>query len=127
MARAIVQSRASNPIQTTLHLAAVIEKVCPRKGPRHPATLAFQALRIAVNDELAALQDFLRHAPKWLKPGGRLAIISFHSLEDRIVKRAFQHHAQEFIDRLSGLSRAATLITVSRCSRESRWKPLKTR
>lgn len=99
MARAIVQSRASNPIQTTLHLAAVIEKVCPRKGPRHPATLAFQALRIAVNDELAALQDFLRHAPKWLKPGGRLAIISFHSLEDRIVKRAFQHHAQEFIDR----------------------------
>ena len=99
MARAMVQSRASNPIQTTLQLAAVIEKVCPRKGPRHPATLAFQALRIAVNDELAALQDFLRHAPKWLKPGGRLAIISFHSLEDRIVKRAFQHHAQEFVDR----------------------------
>jgi 16S rRNA (cytosine1402-N4)-methyltransferase len=99
MARAIVLSRASHPIQTTLQLAAVIEKVCPRKGPRHPATLAFQALRIAVNDELAALQDFLRHAPKWLKPGGRLAIISFHSLEDRIVKRAFQHHAQEFIDR----------------------------
>lgn len=99
MARAIVQSRAGNPIQTTLQLAAVIEKVCPRKGPRHPATLAFQALRIAVNDELAALQDFLRHAPKWLKPGGRLAIISFHSLEDRIVKRAFQHHAQEFMDR----------------------------
>jgi 16S rRNA (cytosine1402-N4)-methyltransferase len=99
IARAIVQSRASNPIQTTLQLAAVIEKVCPRKGPRHPATLAFQALRIAVNDELAALQDFLRHAPKWLKPGGRLAIISFHSLEDRIVKRAFHHHAQEFTDR----------------------------
>lgn len=100
IARAIVQSRASNPIQTTLQLAEVIEKVCPRKGPRHPATLAFQALRIAVNDELAALQDFLRHAPKWLKPGGRLAIISFHSLEDRITKRAFHHHAQEFIDRV---------------------------
>jgi 16S rRNA (cytosine1402-N4)-methyltransferase len=59
----------------------------------------FQALRIAVNDELAALHDFLAAAPKWLKPGGRLAVISFHSLEDRIVKQTLQHLSAPFMDR----------------------------
>jgi 16S rRNA (cytosine1402-N4)-methyltransferase len=59
----------------------------------------FQALRIAVNDELAALRDFLAAAPKWLKPGGRLAVITFHSLEDRIVKQTLAHLAAPQIDR----------------------------
>lgn len=99
IARAIVQARAGKSIRTTLELSQIIEKASPRTGKRHPATLVFQALRIAVNDELGALEDFLKAAPAWLKPGGRLAIISFHSLEDRIVKRSFQHYAQEFLDR----------------------------
>ena len=99
IARAIVKERATKPILTTLELARVVETVSPRKSHRHPATLVFQALRIRVNDELGALEDFLKSAPLWLKPGGRLGIISFHSLEDRIVKRAFQHYATEFIDR----------------------------
>ena len=99
IARAIVKARGSKTINTTLELARIIELASPRKGHRHPATLVFQALRIAVNDELGALQDFLNAAPRWLRPGGRLAIISFHSLEDRLVKRALQHYATEFIDR----------------------------
>ncbi len=99
IARAIVHARAGKSIRTTLELAQIVEKASPRTGKRHPATLVFQALRIAVNDELGALEDFLKAAPAWLKPGGRLAIISFHSLEDRLVKRSFQHYAQEFLDR----------------------------
>jgi 16S rRNA (cytosine1402-N4)-methyltransferase len=99
IARAIVKERALKPILTTLELARVVESVSPRKNHRHPATLVFQALRIRVNDELGALEDFLKAAPLWLKPGGRLGIISFHSLEDRIVKRAFQHYATEYLDR----------------------------
>jgi 16S rRNA (cytosine1402-N4)-methyltransferase len=99
IAKAIVKARASKAIRTTTELARVIESASPRVGKRHPATLCFQALRIAVNDELAALEDFLKAAPQWLKPGGRVAVISFHSLEDRLVKRSFQHHATEFIDR----------------------------
>ncbi len=99
IARAIVKARETATIRTTLELAAIIEKASPRTGKRHPATLVFQALRIAVNDELGALQDFLKVAPKFLKAGGRLAIMSFHSLEDRIVKRAFHHYATPEIDR----------------------------
>lgn len=99
IAKAIVKARAGKMIRTTLDLAAIIESVSPRTGKRHPATLCFQALRIAVNDELAALEDFLKAAPQWLKPGGRVAVIAFHSLEDRLVKRSFQHHATEFTDR----------------------------
>ncbi|MDB6073637.1 MAG: Ribosomal small subunit methyltransferase [Verrucomicrobiaceae bacterium] len=99
IARGIVQARAVKSIRTTLELAQIVEKASPRTGKRHPATLVFQALRIAVNDELGALQDFLKVAPKWLKPGGRLAIISFHSLEDRIVKHTFQKYATAELDR----------------------------
>ncbi len=99
IARAIVKHRAAQPIRTTLQLAAIIESVSPRKGHRHPATLVFQAMRIAVNDELAALEDFLDAAPAWLKPSGRVAVISFHSLEDRVAKRRFQHFAAPYIDR----------------------------
>lgn len=99
IARAIVNARGKTPITTTAQLAEVISNTIGRKGKRHPATLAFQALRIAVNDELAALLQFLEVAPRWLKPGGRLAVISFHSLEDRIVKQAFHRLSTPFLDR----------------------------
>lgn len=99
IARAIVKARASRLIQTTTQLADIVAAVSPKRGKRHPATLVFQALRIAVNDELAALRDFLAAAPQWLKPGGRLVVITFHSLEDRIVKQGFAHLSMPELDR----------------------------
>jgi 16S rRNA (cytosine1402-N4)-methyltransferase len=90
IARQIVNSR---PLQTTTALAEVISRSVPPKyryGRIHPATRVFQALRIAVNEEIASLETFLEKAPNWLLPGGRIAIISFHSLEDRLVKHAFK-------------------------------------
>ena len=99
IARAIARARQKAPITTTAELAKIVEAAVGRKGKRHPATLTFQALRIAINDELAALHQFLELAPRWLKPGGRLVVISFHSLEDRIVKQTFNHLSTPFIDR----------------------------
>ncbi len=99
IAQAIIKARMSRRIETTLQLAELVTTVSPKRGKRHPATQIFQALRIAVNDELAALHDFLAAAPRWLKPGGRLAVISFHSLEDRIVKQTLQHLSAPFLDR----------------------------
>lgn len=99
IARAIVHDRASRPFTTTLQLAGMIERVCPKHGRRHPATLTFQALRIETNQEIAALRDFLQAAPRWLKPGGRLTVITFHSIEDRVVKQAFQAMSAPFLDR----------------------------
>lgn len=99
IARAIVQDRARKPFTTTLQLADLVARICPKHGKKHPATLTFQALRIETNQELDALRDFLTAAPRWLKPGGRLAVISFHSLEDRVVKHTFQHQSQAFLDR----------------------------
>jgi len=99
LARALVQRRTSLPFETTGDLAAVMASVLPRHGKTHPATQPFQALRIAVNDELGALEQFLAEAPQWLNPGGRIAVISFHSLEDRLVKRAFHNYAAEWLDR----------------------------
>ena len=94
IARAIVRSR---PIRTTAHLADVISAAArPMKHERiHPATRTFQALRIFVNRELDDLRALLRAAPQLLKPGGRLVIISFHSLEDRIVKDAFREGVKQ--------------------------------
>ncbi len=93
IARAIVAARATAPIRTAEELAGLIERVSP-PNPRqrrrtHPATRTFQALRIAVNEELDALSDGLAAAVDLLRPGGRLVVLSYHSLEDRIVKRAF--------------------------------------
>ncbi|MGQ9838880.1 MAG: 16S rRNA (cytosine(1402)-N(4))-methyltransferase RsmH [Cyanobacteriota bacterium] len=90
IAQRIEQSR---PLLTTTQLAQIIWQAVPpaaRRGRIHPATRVFQALRIAVNRELEALETLLTQAPNWLKPSGRLAVISFHSLEDRLVKWAFR-------------------------------------
>jgi 16S rRNA (cytosine1402-N4)-methyltransferase len=87
MARAIVREREERPLERTGQLAALIEKIAPRAGRKtHPATKVFQALRMAVNDEIGSLQRGLEAAVKILKPDGRLAVISFHSVEDRVVK-----------------------------------------
>ena len=94
IARAIVEARRVAPIATAEELAALVERVLPPnpRQPRrtHPATRVFQALRIAVNEELDALQAGLASALDLLRPGGRLVVLSYHSLEDRIVKRFFQ-------------------------------------
>ncbi|KKS30766.1 MAG: Ribosomal RNA small subunit methyltransferase H [Parcubacteria group bacterium GW2011_GWA2_43_11] len=89
IARAIVEARQTKSIETSKELAAIVEQATPRRSGAHPATRTFQAIRIAVNDELGALGEVLSKSLKILAPGGRIAIISFHSLEDRIVKRAF--------------------------------------
>ena len=87
MARAIVREREEHPIERTGQLAALIEKISPRAGRKtHPATKVFQALRMAVNDEIGSLERGLEGAVRILKPGGRLAVITFHSVEDRVVK-----------------------------------------
>jgi len=92
IARAIVRERQRRPIDTTTRLAEIVATALKLKGRRriHPATRTFQALRIAVNEELENLEQFIEAAIGRLKSGGRLAIISFHSLEDRIVKQAFK-------------------------------------
>src|SRR5690242_19381768 len=91
IARAIVQDRRTSPIRTAEELAELIARVAPSRAPGrrriHPATRTFQALRIAVNEELEALQTGLAAAVDLLRPGGRLVVLSYHSLEDRIVKR----------------------------------------
>lgn len=89
IARSIVAARADAPITTTGQLVALVERCLPRPRPgqSHPATRSFQALRIAVNDEMGALVDGLQAAERALRPGGLLAVVTFHSLEDRIVKR----------------------------------------
>ena len=96
IARAIVDNR---PLRTTRELVAVIEKASPRRGDRmHPATQTFQALRIAVNVELASVESVLPQAIASLRIGGRLAVISFHSLEDRIVKEFFREQSKELMN-----------------------------
>lgn len=99
VALAIEKERAKAPIVDTLALAALVETVIPKRGPRHPATRIFQALRLAVNDELGALAAGLDAAADCLRPGGRLAVITFHSLEDRLVKRYCRERSQPTIDR----------------------------
>ncbi len=93
IAASIVREREKSPIETTKELVEIIRRAMPAsalKEKQHPAKRAFQALRIAVNDELGALQDALDEAIELLRPGGRLVVISFHSLEDRIVKESIR-------------------------------------
>ncbi|WP_337845420.1 16S rRNA (cytosine(1402)-N(4))-methyltransferase RsmH [Thermus sp.] len=87
IAQAIVEARAKAPIETTTELAEIVRRAVGFRQAGHPARKTFQALRIYVNDELGALEDFLKQAAEVLAPGGRLVVISFHSLEDRLVKR----------------------------------------
>lgn len=95
----IARERALKPFATTLQLADAIERVIPRRGRTHPATRAFQALRIAVNRELELLEQGLHRLTQLLAPGSRLAVITFHSLEDRIVKSFFAARSMEWLDR----------------------------
>jgi 16S rRNA (cytosine1402-N4)-methyltransferase len=92
IARAIVKNRGSRPIQTTMELVDIIKSAVPSSYQRekHPARKTFQALRIEVNQELEALKEVLPQTIDALQPGGRLCIITFHSLEDRIVKQFLQ-------------------------------------
>lgn len=105
IASAIVTARSKKPIKTTTELAEIIAQCYPLRPYRiHPATKTFQAIRIAVNEELRALEQVLPLAASHLKQGGRLAVISFHSLEDRIVKRFFRSLVEVIKDPVTGQS-----------------------
>ena len=96
-AQAIVHDRELRKFETTRQLADLIERLAPRHGKKaHPATKVFQALRIAVNDEIGSLRRGLAAAVKILKPGGRLAVITFHSLEDRVLKDFGRARARDY-------------------------------
>jgi len=103
IARRIVDARTRQPIRTTTQLARLVVEAIPAKTHHqriHPATRTFLALRLAVNEELACLEGLLKALPDVLMPGGRAVIIAFHSLEDRLVKRAFQHGAKAGVFRM---------------------------
>ncbi len=96
-ARAIVREREHRRFETTRQLAELIERLAPRRGRKtHPATKVFQAVRMAVNDEVGSLQEGLAGALKILRPGGRLVVITFHSVEDRVVKDFGRARAQDY-------------------------------
>lgn len=99
IASQLVKLRKTTPFTDTMQLAKAIEKIVWRHGRRHPATQVFQALRMEVNDELGALEEGLRVLTKRLEPGARIAVITFHSLEDRIVKNFFRDRSREWLDR----------------------------
>jgi 16S rRNA (cytosine1402-N4)-methyltransferase len=99
IASMIVKMRKTSPFCETLPLARTIEKLVGRHGRHHPATQVFQALRMEVNDELGALEQGLRVVSARLELGARIAVITFHSLEDRIVKNFFRDHSREWLDK----------------------------
>jgi 16S rRNA (cytosine1402-N4)-methyltransferase len=99
IAARIVTGRVAKPFTTTMQLALAVEEVSPRRGRTHPATRVFQALRIAVNRELEVLESVLGQAAARLRGGGRLAVVTFHSLEDRMVKEFFKRHSMAELDR----------------------------
>ena len=118
IARAIVAARETAPITTTLRLAEIVAACLPRPKPgqSHPATRSFQAIRIAVNREFEALAAGLAAAERALKPGGLLAVVTFHSLEDRVVKRFFQAR--------SGHEAQANRYAPARASQEATFDPV---
>jgi 16S rRNA (cytosine1402-N4)-methyltransferase len=123
VARRIVEARRIDPIKTTGRLAEVVRRSIPGKwGPIDPATRVFQALRIAVNAELDHLDDALEQLADWLKPGGRAAVISFHSLEDRRVKVAFRDDP-----RLAVLTRKPVVATAEEVAVNPRARSAKLR
>lgn len=99
IASQLVKMRKTSPFRETIQLAKAVEKIVWRHGRRHPATQVFQALRMEVNDELGALEEGLRVLTGRLEHGARIAVITFHSLEDRIVKNFFRDRSREFLDR----------------------------
>jgi 16S rRNA (cytosine1402-N4)-methyltransferase len=99
IASQLVKQRKTAPFRETAQLARAIEKIVWRHGRKHPATQVFQALRIEVNDELRALEEGLLALSARLEAGARFAVITFHSLEDRIVKNFFRDRSREFLDR----------------------------
>jgi 16S rRNA (cytosine1402-N4)-methyltransferase len=115
IAKMIIEAR---PIETTTQLAEIAKRAYPGHSRVHPATRTFQALRIAVNDELAALEDVLPKAASALRPGGRLAVISFHSLEDRIVKDFIRRESKDKVnppyEQLYAVERKAVLKEINR-------------
>jgi len=113
LARAIVEARAERPLETSAQLAALTERTLGTRGAIHPATRTFQAIRMAVNDELGALEAALAASTTLLAPGGRIAVIAFHSLEDRIVKRTFRSWQDQ------GLGQALTKRPIVPSRRES--------
>jgi 16S rRNA (cytosine1402-N4)-methyltransferase len=125
IARAIVERRKREPIETSRDLANVVRRAVGARGrgePIDPATRTFQALRIAVNDELKSLEIALRRLPDCLRPGGRLVIVSFHSLEDRRVKQAFRGDA-----RLRVLTKRPVVPTDAEVARNPRSRSAKLR
>ena len=102
IAKAIVKARGLAPIETTLQLADLVERIVGRRGSHHPATRVFQALRMHVNDEMGELEKALADGLGCLKPGGRMAVITFESLTDRVVKRFFAAHAGRMVSLQQG-------------------------
>jgi 16S rRNA (cytosine1402-N4)-methyltransferase len=126
IARAIVRARRRAPLQSTRELAALVAQAIPpaARPPRlHPATRTFQALRIAVNGELTTLEETLREAASCLRPGGRLCVIAYHSLEDRLVKQTFRALQRPDADRASAAYVVLTRKPVTVSAAERRANP----
>ena len=129
IARAIVEARREAPVTTTGQLAAIVKRAVPRKGysPIHPATRTFQALRIQVNGELEGLDRFVDEACRRLAPGGRLVVIAFHSLEDRVVKHTLRALAADESRSLRLLARKAAQPTDAEVATNPRSRSAKLR
>lgn len=130
IARAIVHARRRAPLRTTMDLSRLIQQSVPRSyrsGRLHPATRTFQALRIAVNNELGALKTGLNEVVDILAPGGRLCVISFHSLEDRLVKQAFRRLTQEAPDQWVALTKKPVSPSEEECRTNPRARSAKLR
>ncbi len=128
IAKKICESRIRTPIRTTDDLVALIKEATPRAyqyGRIHPATKTFQALRIAVNDELDALGDFLKAAELRLAAGGRVGVIAFHSIEDRIVKHAFKVAAESGVGTI--ITKKPVIATKDECAQNPRARSAKLR
>ncbi len=129
IARAIVEARRDAPVATTGQLASIVKRAVPRKGysPIHPATRTFQALRIKVNGELEGLDRFVDQACARLAPGGRLVVIAFHSLEDRVIKHTLRALAADESRSLRLLARKAAQPTASEVAANPRARSAKLR